>query len=82
MDHDTRISISLSVEMHEKLNKMLPWGVKSQVLRELIATLIKAQEANQNHYIIQDLLEGKCSLSVDTNLSADTNSVQIVNKLS
>lgn len=62
MDHSNRISISLPEDMHEKLNRMLPWGVKSQVLRELIATLIKAQERNQNHYIVQDLLEGKCEL--------------------
>ena len=57
--------------MHDKLKKMLPWGIKSEVLRELIATLIKAQEADQNNYIVQDLLDGRCSLVV-----------QNVNKLS
>ena len=56
-----RISVPIDEEVNEKLKTIMPWGVKAQVVRELLLLLIETQKST-NSYVIQDLLKGKCEL--------------------
>ena len=60
-------TIRLSVEIPERLSKQLdaflPWGVKSEVVRALLTTLIDCQLECSTH-IVPELLRGNCKLVV------------------
>jgi DNA-directed RNA polymerase specialized sigma54-like protein len=62
VSEDVRVSIPIPKDLNDKLNTLLPWGIKAQVIRELICLLISAQERDSNSYIVQDLLNGHCTL--------------------
>jgi len=58
-----RVSIPIPKELNDRLNHLLPWGIKAQVVRELILLLLKTQEREATRYIVQDLLKGNCQLT-------------------
>lgn len=64
----TRISVEVTNDVNEKLNKFLPWGSKAEIVRQLIHLMIQTQEGT-NHYIAQDILQGRCKLVVTEKLN-------------
>ena len=65
MGTDTiRLSVPISKELNDTLTKFLVRGTKSQVIRELIHLLIKAQKEQKGSYIVDDLLRGRCKITV------------------
>lgn len=66
-----RIGIPIDQETNDRLNKILPWGVKAQVVRELIRLLIETQ-AGSKKYIVSDLLAGNCELCLKSKQSTES----------
>ena len=66
-----RISVPIDLDLHDKLHKLLPWGTKAEVIRQLLVMLIEAQISEPETYIVQDLLRGNCKLVVQ-NLNRET----------
>ena len=65
MGTDTvRLSVPISKELNATLTKFLVRGTKAQVIRELISLLIKAQKEQKDSYIVDDLLRGRCKITV------------------
>lgn len=65
MTKTVRISVPIERELHDRLSTLLPWGLKAQVVRELLVLLLNSQDKT-DRYIVQDLLDGNCKLSVQT----------------
>jgi hypothetical protein len=63
-----RISIEVSPEIHNYLERALPWGTKAEVMRSLIEIFIKAQKKAPN-YIAQDVMNGRYELTLVQNLN-------------
>lgn len=74
-EEEVRLSVPIPKEINDKLNILLPWGLKAPAMRMLITLLLDAQRESGNQYIVTDLIEGRCKL-VRTN----DRSVQNLNK--
>ncbi|MEK0325188.1 MAG: hypothetical protein QQN63_05740, partial [Nitrosopumilus sp.] len=61
-----RLSVPISKELNDTLTKFLVRGTKAQVIRELISLLIKAQKEQKDSYIVDDLLRGRCKITVQS----------------
>ncbi len=57
MNDKTSLNIRIDIETHDKLNNILPHGVKTQVFRQLAEALIKTVEADGSQ-IIGNILTG------------------------
>lgn len=56
-----RIPIDVSDEMHAQL-KFIPVNLRSEVLRSLIAVMIRTQMSNVNRYVPEDIINDRLML--------------------
>ena len=62
-DWRPRLSIEISQDQYEKLQRLLPWGVKNQLFRVLIDDLINVLDSAEGDKTLGALLSGKVSLN-------------------
>ena len=56
-----RLSIEIDEKQYQKLQDLIPWGVKNQIFKLIIDDLIDALEKN-GHHVIGALLSRKLNL--------------------
>ena len=61
-EEEVRLSVPIPQELHNKLDALIPWGLKASVVRSLLELLIKAQIDEPAEHVVMDLVHGRCKL--------------------
>lgn len=59
---NVRLSVEIPEDVHNALNAVFSWGQKAEAVRSLLELLIR--EHVHNKYIVTELLNGNCRLTV------------------